>query len=369
MGSPTVVDLFCGVGGFSLGFAEAGFDVVLAVDSNEPTLDTYQKNFPETATIDVDLSEANTQELLSDANMEVEDVDIVIGGPPCQGFSVMGKQHEDDERNQLLLDFARHLLELLPRYFVVENVPGLMSEIGEEYLNKFLSVVETGGYSVVRDIQKLDAKDFDVPQDRERVIIIGYQNDVPEPSYPQPNGRDVSSWDAIRDLPVNLEAVSLDDDVYKGELGEPSEYVDKINSFTRLTDEVVDGISGLDPVDHSEKVRERFAEVEPGKVESVSRYPRLKKSEPSNTLRAGSSRSRGTHTPARPIHPAAPRCITVREAARLQSFPDWFQFHSTKYYGLRQIGNSVPPLVAKSIAEEIRSGFESIQEPVITHAE
>jgi len=367
MGSPKVIDLFSGVGGFSLGFAQSGFEVELAVDSNEPTIETYQRNFSNTNTKEADLSEVDIIDILSEENIDKDSIDVVIGGPPCQGFSVMGKQKEDDERNKLLLDFARHVIDISPDYFVLENVPGLMSEIGNEYLSEFLSVIENQGYSVVKDIEKLNARNFGVPQDRERVIVIGYKNEVPEPSYPTPTGPEVNSWKAIRDLPTNLTEVPLEEGVYRGNLGEPSEYVKKINSTKPFAEDLPNGISGLEPVDHTEKVRERFSKVEPGEVDEVSRYPRLKKDEPSNTLRAGSSRSRGTHTPARPIHPVAPRCITVREAARLQSFPDWFQFHPTKYYGLRQIGNSVPPLVAKNIAQEIHACFNKSAKTVVTH--
>jgi len=280
---------------------------------------------------------------------------------------VMGKQKEDDERNKLLLDFARHVLVISPKYFALENVPGLMSEVGENYLNEFLDAVQAGGYSIVRKIQKLNAKEFGVPQDRERVIIIGYKDGLPEPAYPEPSGTEVGSWEAIKDLPNNPENISLQDGVYKETLGDVSDYVEKINSEEPLADDVVDGISGLEPVNHTEEVRKRFEDVKPGEVDNVSRYPRLEKSEPSNTLRAGSSRNRGTHTPARPIHPIAPRCITVREAARLQSFPDWFQFHPTKYHGLRQIGNSVPPLVAKNIATQIEPCFTKATKKVVRH--
>ncbi|ELZ14050.1 modification methylase XorII [Natrinema thermotolerans DSM 11552] len=351
MTTPKVVDLFSGVGGLSLGISEAGADVVLAVDNNEKALEAYNSNFPDKITKNLDLSTADQDDILSNTGITKEEVDIVTGGPPCQGFSVMGKRDPDDERNNLLLKYAEHISGLSPDYFVMENVKGLMSGDKREFLEEFLNEIRSAGYNIVEPIQVLDAAEFGVPQYRERVIVLGYRDTCPKPSYPTPDDSNVNSWDAIGDLPNNLDDV--ENGVYKGELGPQSDYVKKINSWKQKASTIPEGITGLDPVDHSERVRNRFADVDPGSNDEVSRYYRLKKTEPSVTLRAGSSPDRGTHTPARPIHPVAPRCITVREAARIQSFPDWFQFSPTKYHGLRQIGNSVPPLLAKCIGDEL----------------
>lgn len=367
MSSPKVFDLFSGVGGFSLGFAQAGFDVAMAIDNNETTVETYRRNFPTTNAVCYDLSEPLDDSIFADSKTNKQEVDVVVGGPPCQGFSVMGKQDPDDERNELLLMFAGHIEDLDPEYFVLENVPGLISATGEDYLQMFLDRIDSAGYEVIDPIKKLNAADYGVPQNRERVVVIGYRQGNPEPDYPDPRDITVGVWKALKDLPEDIEQLELEDGEYSGELGEPSEYVQEINSWTPTEIPNESSLTGLDPVNHNQEVRERFSKVEPGNIDEVSRFQRLAKDAPSNTLRAGSSPDRGTHTAARPIHPVEPRCITVREAARLQSFPDWFQFHKTKYHGMRQIGNSVPPLMARSIAEEVLSAFGK-SGSTITHA-
>lgn len=349
---PVTVDLFSGVGGFSLGFEVAGFSVNVAIDNSEPAVNTYRRNFPNTTVKELDLSDSSSREILDGTGLDESNVDVVIGGPPCQGFSVMGKRDPDDERNRLLLDFAEYIVSFSPDYFVMENVEGLASGDARSYLDEFLDRVGDTGYEKVEPVRVLNAANFGVPQNRNRLIIIGYKSGVPKPSYPDEEEK-VDSWDAIQDLPLEPEDSEIVDGVYQGEIGSPSEYVEKINSWSPKSDQLPDGLTGLEPVDHEQRVRDRFDTVEPGSRDEISRYHRLHKKEPSMTLRAGSSRDRGTHTAARPIHPEAPRVITVREAARIQSFPDWFQFHDTKYYGMRHIGNSVPPLLAKKVGETI----------------
>lgn len=358
---PTVVDLYCGVGGFSLGFHVAGLPVSIAVDNDETTLSTYKKNFPDTSTASLDLGECSSEDILRETGLETGDIDIVIGGPPCQGFSVMGKREADDERNDLLLGFAEHVLALDPEYFVLENVDGLLSEGSRDYLDKFLQKVREGGFKIREPIQVLNAEDYGIPQSRKRLFLLGYQSDQPEPEYPDEPQKTVTVEDALNDLPSDLYEPDLDDGVFRGELGEPSSYVEKINSWKPLSDSIPDEVTALDPVDHKEEIRERYDEVEPGTYEEISRYYRLENTGTSTTLRAGSGKDRGTHTAARPIHPEEPRVVTVREAARLQSFPDWFQFHETKYYGMRQIGNSVPPLLAAQIGEKLKPLLENIR--------
>lgn len=353
--SPKVVDLFCGVGGLSLGFSAAGFDVVSAIDNNEAAVETYSRNFADGSAKCMDLSETEPEEMVSECGLDVEAADFVVGGPPCQGFSLMGNRKVDDERNELLLRFADYISHISPSYFLVENVEGLNVGEAREYLEEFIEKLESSGFEIKEPIESLNASNYGVPQERKRLFILGYQSDVPEPSYPSESSDNPNVWDAIGDLPNDLQSANVKDDLYEGALGEKSDYVEKINSWSPMSKETITGISGMDPVDHQDRIRERFSTVKPGGTDDISGYPRLEKEGTANTLRAGSSRKRGTHTAARPIHPVEPRVITVREAARLQSFPDWFQFHPTKYHGLRQIGNSVPPLVAKQIAEELKS--------------
>lgn len=350
---PTVVDLFSGAGGFSLGFHRAGFSIDVAVDNYDEAVEVYNQNFSSAKAQKLDLSEADAKDIFEVVDIDSEDVDIVIGGPPCQGFSVMGKRDPDDERNDLLLRFADIIRDISPSYFVMENVKGLVTGDAEEYLDLFLDLLDEGGFKVVEPIQVLNAANYGVPQNRERVFVLGYKEGMSPPQYPKTRDKSPSVKDAIGDLPSDLAKTELSDGKYMGELGQPSDYVKELNSREPINQWDSDGLSGFDPVNHTEKVRERFSDVEPGENDDVSGYHRLNPDEPANTLRAGSDSERGTHTPARPIHPTNPRVVTVRESARLQSFPDWFEFHETKYHSLRQIGNSVPPILAEKIGLHI----------------
>lgn len=358
MSGPKTIDLFSGVGGFSLGFSLAEFDVALAVDKNETTLETYRRNFPDKRAVNIDLSQADGEDILAETSLEKGDVDVVIGGPPCQGFSVMGNRDKDDERNGLLLHFARQVVDIAPRYFVMENVKGLNSGDAKDYLERFEETLDSAGFGIVEPLKVLNAKNYGVPQDRERLIVIGYREGEIKPPYPEPINEKTGVRDAIGDIPSNLDSQQIENGVLKSELGEPSPYVRRLNSWKNGSRNLPNGLSGMQPVDHEERIVERFSKVEPGDRDEISSYHRLDPDQPSYTLRAGSGRDRGTHTAARPIHPEDPRVITVREAARLQSFPDWFQFHQTKYHGMRQIGNSVPPLLAFRIGESILDSID-----------
>ncbi|NHN40066.1 DNA cytosine methyltransferase [Halorubellus sp. JP-L1] len=349
-----VVDLYCGVGGFSLGFEVADLSTTVAVDKDETILSTYKENFPDTIAKQLDLGTCETTDILRDTGLCKGDVDIVIGGPPCQGFSVMGKRDSDDDRNDLLLSFADHVVELSPDYFVMENVDGLLQGEARDYLDEFLGIIRDGGFEVREPIKVLNAADFGVPQNRKRLFLLGNKEGLPQLNYPMEDEESPSVEEAFKDLPEGLNDLSLENGQYKGPLNAPSDYVKEINSWEPLASDTPNGLTSLETVNHSEEVQERYENTEPGTYEDVSRYRRLESCNPSTTLRAGSSRDRGTHTAARPIHPTEPRVISVREAGRLQSFPDWFQFHETKYYGMRQIGNSVPPLLASKLGERVK---------------
>jgi DNA (cytosine-5)-methyltransferase 1 len=367
---PKGVDLYCGVGGMSLGFEQAGFDIVAAVDSDPIHIETYSENFPATRAICADLTSLSGAELRSRAELGQQRIDVLFGGPPCGGFSLMGKRQRDDSRNRLLLHFARLVVELNPRYFVVENVGGLLIAPMTEILAKFLERVRPD-YSVVEPIQVLEASDYGVPQARRRVFILGYRSSLAPPEYPVPySNRDRDGaeqpptvWDAIGDLSdVGEFQEWLDGDVYCGELGRAESRYAKILRGEVRDDEDFsyervgksDCLTGCARVRHTSETVRRFASTLPGTAERVSRFHRLHRNGLCPTLRAGSDKSRGSFTAPRPIHPVHSRCITVREGARLHSFPDWFQFHPTKWHGFRQVGNSVPPLLARAIARPVR---------------
>lgn len=365
---PIGIDLCCGAGGMSLGFEQAGFDVVAAVDVDQIHVATHSRNFPNCKTLVADLSDLSGDALRSESQLEGCEIDVLFGGPPCGGFSIMGRRKFDDPRNKLLGHFARLVDELSPCYFVVENVEGLLIDPMMDILDEFLEQVDRAGYSTVSPIMTLVATDFGVPQNRRRIFILGYQRGLAPPKYPavSKNGEEPRQnptvWDVIGDLP-NVDRIKelRNSDVYTGELEPTDSHYAKI-----MRDEICDpkdlsqarekngcGLTGCQQTAHNPETVKRFRATVPGTYEPTSRFYRLTKEGVAPTLRAGSGKSHGSYSAARPIHPIHPRCITVREGARLHSFPDWFVFHKTKWHGFRQVGNSVPPLLARSIASAV----------------
>ena len=367
MHKPLAVDLFCGVGGLGLGVEQAGFRVIAAFDSLEFNTASYVLNFPGTRAITTDLSKCSGNELRQLSGLGSAEIDLVFGGPPCQGFSVGGKRDLNDRRNQLLLDFVRLVRQLRPKYFLMENVQGLMTEQCRPVLDSFVTSAKRAGYSIVEPIQVLNAVDFGVPQRRKRVIVLGYRRDMPPPSYPASIdiGTDRSrNKITVRDALDGLPAIENRDelffvDVFPGRIPVPRRKYARILRGLELDTEdlsehrFVSRITGFLRTKHSPSTIRRFAETEPGGIEPISRYFRLDWASIAPTLRAGTGADHGRHTAPRPIHPEFPRCITTREAARLHSFPDWFVFHGTRWNDFRQIGNAVPPLLGRAVAKAI----------------
>ena len=207
---PTAIDLFCGAGGMSLGFEQAGFDVLAAFDVEDFNVRTHSANFPNTKAMVADLSTITGDDLRSLAALRRKKIDVVFGGPPCQGFSVGGRRDLSDKRNLLLYDFAKLVRQIKPKYFVMENVKGLMSSHAEPVLSSFLRRIKYAGYSVVEPIRVLNAADYGVPQRRWRTFILGHLKGLPAPDYPEPcgcNDGEGQSFtpvveDAIGDLPI-----------------------------------------------------------------------------------------------------------------------------------------------------------------------
>lgn len=352
------VDLFCGAGGMSLGFEQAGFRVAAAVDISGINVKVHEKNFPRSATICDDIRKLTGAAIRKKARIENKRIDVVFGGPPCQGFSVGGIRRPRDPRNTLLLEFARLVVELGPRYFVMENVGGLLGDRYAPLLNKFKKVLRDGGYSIVDPLIRLDAAEFGVPQRRRRVFILGCRKNEKSPSYPKPGAVQVTVGAAINDLKVVHRSKLRDGDSYSGPLGAPSAYAKRLRQPRERAARATT-ITGVASTKHSADVVERFTRVKQGSVDPISRFIRLRRKSIAPTLRAGTGSENGRFMAPRPIHPDYPRCISVREAARLHSFPDWFEFHGTKWNGFMQVGNSVPPILARVIAEEVRRSIES----------
>jgi DNA (cytosine-5)-methyltransferase 1 len=349
------IDLFCGVGGMTLGFEQAGVNVVAAIDIEKINVESHKINFPNCEAIQADLSIITGKDIRKKANLKADQqIDIIFGGPPCQSFSLIGKRKDDDPRGDLITHFARIVKELKPKYFVMENVKGLTLGKAKDKLDAFIADLKKAGYNIP-EYQVLNAADYGVPQNRRRVFVIGAKKGNELPDYPKPikygkNRKQPTVWDAISDLIVIENANgNLKEGQYIGKLGQASSFALKLRQEKEAT------LSGNLRTTHTEATIIRFEETLPGSYEPISRFYRLKKDGVSNTLRAGTGSDHGSYMAARPIHPVYPRCITVREAARLHTYPDWVEFHPTNWHGFRQVGNSVPPKLARTIAQSIKN--------------
>ncbi|MBW9580451.1 DNA cytosine methyltransferase, partial [Escherichia coli] len=242
-----------------------------------------------------------------------------------------------------------------------ENVKGLTVGKHKQFLVEIMDAFKDGGYDVVSDYKVLNAADYGVPQDRRRLFLMGGRKGIALPSYPEPLSIRTTVGDAIGDIPDAEKYPELwgRDWVY-AKFGEQSLYSSYLHgvgkdpsdfSYPRIFNK--DKLTCSLLTDHSDISRGRFVETLPDTVEPISRFKKLSMNGLCNTLRAGTASDRGAFTSPRPIHPIYPRVITVREAARLHSYPDWFRFHVTKWHGFRQVGNSVPPMLARSVGLQI----------------
>ncbi len=354
------IDLFAGAGGLSLGFEQAGFDVAAAVEIDPIHCSTHEYNFPNSKAICASVIDISGDQIRASAGLGKRDIDVVFGGAPCQGFSMMGKRALDDPRNQLVFHYVRLVKELNPKYCVFENVKGLTVGKHQQFLREIMDALEEAGYDVLTDYKVLNAADYGVPQDRRRLFLIGARRDQTLPNYPMPTKR-VTVSEAISDLPNadDFQQLETSDNVrfsfvteapyaqcLRGIVADPADF-----SYPRKFDR--DLLTSSLRTAHTELSQRRFLQTAPGETEKISRFRKLPLDGICNTLRAGTDSARGAFTSPRPIHPTYARVITVREAARLHSYPDWFRFHITKWHGFRQIGNSVPPLLGRAVASEI----------------
>lgn len=360
---PTFIDLFSGAGGMSLGFEQAGFEPVAAVEIDPIHAAAHEFNFPNCTTIAKSVTEVKGDELLALPALAGKSPDVVIGGAPCQGFSLIGQRALDDPRNSLVKDFVRIVRETRARFFVFENVKGLTVGKHKKFLDEIVSEFQSIGYQVRLKWQVLNAKDFGTPQNRQRLILIGARKGEPLPSYPSPHSTTPTCEDALSDLPDAelFDALLESDSVDTWKWGKPdSDYAREMRClsnnawhFGHVREWKAETLTSSARTNHTEISRRRFAQTKEGNVEPISRFFKLPSDGVSNTLRAGTDASRGAFTSPRPIHYKYNRCVTVREMARLHGFPDWFRFHTTKWHGARQIGNAVPPPLARAVATEI----------------
>ena len=366
-----VIDLFAGCGGLSLGFEMAGFNIPLAIEKDEWSSETYKKNHPSTKVLTGDITQiVNLENLLSEKNLPI---DGIIGGPPCQGFSLSGNRDKNDPRNSLFMEFVRFVKYFKPKFFVMENVRGILSmktKDSKSVKDLILSEYNTAGYNV--KICQLNAAEYGVPQSRLRIVFIGIRKDIPfkeENIGPTPFlfGKDqITIEQAIMDLPQ----------IDSGEGKDFIEYSQKPKSnYQKWARNNSDGVYNHIAMRHTKRLIERFKNIDFGQsVADVDEcHQQRKRGDASKISGKVFSQNNMRPYPNKPsptvpasfqsnfIHPYLNRNFTAREGARLQSFPDTYIFFGKRttmsweknLSQYQQIGNAVPPLLSKAIAENI----------------
>lgn len=347
MSKLNVLDLFCGVGGLSYGFESAGFNILLGIDNDAKALEAFELNHKGSKSLFADISLITYEEHIRPL-IKGKQIDVVIGGPPCQGMSLSGFRKFDDPRNKLYLSYVRLVKEIQPKAFVIENVPGLVGlfdgQIKDSIIEKFTDM----GYHTEYKI--LCSADYGVPQIRKRVVFIGTK--VGKFEYPATNTDVITCSMALSDLPA------LEDDLGT----EVSEYISPPqNQYQQLMRRRSYVLLNHVAANHSDKVKTIIALVpEGGNYKNLPEeyrdsrnfhvaWTRFASDRPAPTIDTGHRHH---------FHYKYNRVPTVRECARLQSFPDTFKFLGNKTQQFRQVGNAVPPLMAQAIARQVKKMLE-----------
>ncbi|MCX2718758.1 DNA cytosine methyltransferase [Lentiprolixibacter aurantiacus] len=346
MASLKVADLFSGVGGLSQGFISKGFEVAFAIEYDKEISKSYELNHPNTSVINEDIREINLERLKDSYGK----IDVIVGGPPCQGFSQKGKRLSiNDQRNYLFKRFIDAVDIFRPKYFVLENVPNILSTANGFFKEQIIQGFNELGYTV--NAETLNASDFGVPQNRRRAFFLGSMDGTMLP-FPSPNNQVTTIKEAIYDLPFI-------------ESGEGHQYFDYEKPATSVYQKIMrsgsEGIFNHISTKHSEIALQRLSLIPKGKGKEVLPEEHRTKSIYSGTwsrldedgIAATITTRFDTPSSGLFTHPILNRCLTVREAARIQSFPDRFLFYGTKSSQMKQVGNAVPPMLAAEIANII----------------
>ncbi|MFI3168547.1 MAG: DNA cytosine methyltransferase [Faecalibacterium sp.] len=340
-----VLDLFCGCGGLSKGFENAGFQVLLGVDNDNAALYTFEKNHKNAKTLNADLSAPETFDMIEDL-IGNQTVDVIVGGPPCQGFSLSGPRNFEDERNKLYLAMINTVEKFSPKAFVIENVPGMGTlyngAIKEEIVRRFTAM----GYTVRNTV--MCAADYGVPQMRKRLIFVGIKNQEFVFPIPQKTAENyLTCYEALSDLPSREDDLGDEIDNYP---------VEPMNDYQELMRKNQEVLYNHVATNHTQMVKDVIALVPEGgnykdlpEGVGTSRkfneaWTRYHSQKPSKTIDTGHRNH---------FHYQYNRVPTIRENARLQSFADDFIFYGTRTQQNRQVGNAVPPLLGQSIAEQL----------------
>lgn len=355
-GNLGVIDLFSGCGGSALGFNQAGFPIKVAVDIDKSASESFRANFPECAIFASDITYLSGKELLKAGGFKSGQQVILIACPPCQGFSSARRNSErlTDPRNKLIYEFLRIVEEMKPLAFVLENVPGLAKGIGKPFFAQILQRLSELGYQTVYDV--VNTADYGVPQRRKRLVLIGTNGPDIRLSFPSKTNADplksddLPAWKTVRevisDLPVIKAGEKHDDDP----IMHVSASLAEIN-LKRLMHTPHDG------GDRTSWPEDLILECHKATKGHNDVYGRIKWDQPSPTMTGGCVMiSKGRFG-----HPEQNRAISLREAARLQTFPDTFKFVGNFGEIAKQIGNAVPPLLAKRAAYALLRSMEDLK--------
>ncbi len=355
---PIAVEVFAGAGGLSLGFAQAGFKIALAVECDPNTGQTYRFNHPSVQLIEQDIGKVDPKDCLSRIGVERESLTALIGGPPCQGFSESNRRTRtlDNPRNHYYVEFFRFLDAMRPFWFVLENVAGLRTLAGGSLLQDIVGCGTSSGYAV--QVHELDATEFGVPQVRRRIFVVGCRFGVALPPPLKTHGPGLKPFvtvrQAIGDLPRLNSGAAIDVLPYPKNR--------RLSEYQRAMRSPEAVVQGNLVTRNSEKVLARYAWIRPGQnweaipdhlmdnyrdvtLCHTGIYYRLRADRPSKVI--------GNFRKNMLIHPSEDRGLSVREAARLQSFPDRYQFLGSIGFQQQQVADAVPPLLAEAVAKTL----------------
>ncbi len=373
---PTAISLFAGAGGCSLGFGQAGYAVRFATDIDADAVESYRRNFPHTPCVAADIRDLTADCILDQIKLEAGELDVLLGGPPCQGFSSAGAKSGDDPRNSLLTHYVRLLDGIRPKWFVMENVEGLLTNDGGSHVRETVAAFLEAGYSL--NLEKIYAQGYSIPQRRKRVLIVGNRigHDF---VFPEPVTRfsgsifrkgEVTFACAVGDLPPAVQDAGELLPYRKMPQNELQSYLR--GDARRVTDHYAVALSEIqlervrnlrpgqtmkdlpEHLQHDSFRRRAFRRVMDGTpVEKRGGAPsglkRLFADEPSLTITSAATREF--------VHPTEDRLLTLRECARLQTFPDWFEFAGSASSRIQQIGNAIPPMLVRVVGERIAGEY------------
>jgi DNA (cytosine-5)-methyltransferase 1 len=339
--SLNALSLFAGGGGLDLGFSSAGFNIVYSTDIDYYSCQTLKLNqkrkdyYSEHLVEELDVKDFKSKNILKKIERSKEDINFIIGGPPCQAFSVFGKRKGlDDPRGNLVYEYARIIDEIKPKGFLFENVSGLKTiHDGSLYKNLIETLSFNGEYTV--SAHEYDVAGFGIPQFRSRIIIIGTRRGLEVPKMETTHTSPQNLFNAHR--PYNTVKQAITNMPYPGENSELYNHVGR---------------------EHSQRIIDRYRALQFGERDSLTRINKLNPIRPSYTIIVGSDKGGGKGH----VHPYQPREVTPRESARLQTFPDWWEFFGNGRHVIRQVGNAVPPLFGAQLANHIKRNVFSIND-------